>query len=408
MFYENELNFLCETLRKSHIRASSASLFDPVGEVVDVEIFGAAAQNTDPQLPFYKYIGDVQPHTMYKTTDELSRWYIYFLLPTVTEQRVFFAGPYLSHALSTEELLEIGMRIGVPSGSQQYLAEYYTGIPVLDAGDRIFLMIDTFCERIWGSPSFSIIDVNKQDSAPPSPINRGSHGEDGDDILVNMRVMEKRYEFENGIMQAVSLGQIHKETALLSMFSEYQVERRTADAVRNVKNYCIIMNTLLRKAAEKGGVHPLYLDRISSEFAIKIEKLSTLDLSSELMLDMFRSYCKLVREHSTKSYSPVVQKTILIIDSDLSANISLGSLAKKQNISSGYLSTVFKKETGKTVSEYVRIKRMKHAMHLLATTNIQVQTVASYCGIMDVQYFSKLFKLHTGKTPTEYRETAKQ
>jgi YesN/AraC family two-component response regulator len=126
------------------------------------------------------------------------------------------------------------------------------------------------------------------------------------------------------------------------------------------------------------------------------------------MLDMFRSYCKLVRKHSTKSYSPVVQKTVLIIDSDLSANISLGSLAKKQNISSGYLSTVFKKETGKTVSEYVRIKRMKHAMHLLATTNIQVQMVASYCGIMDVQYFSKLFKRHTGKTPTEYRETAKQ
>ena len=33
------------------------------------------------------------------------------------------------------------------------------------------------------------------------------------------------------------------------------------------------MNTLLRKAAESGGVHPLYIDRISSDFAKRIESL---------------------------------------------------------------------------------------------------------------------------------------
>ena len=108
-----------------------------------------------------------------------------------------------------------------------------------------------------------------------------------------------------------------------------------------------------------------------------------------------------------KDYSPIVQKIILVIDSDISAELSLKTLAQKQGISSGYLATIFKKETGKTVSEYIKDKRIEHATYLLSTTHLQIQTVALHCGIMDVQYFSKIFKKKTGKSPKEYREAAR-
>lgn len=114
--------------------------------------------------------------------------------------------------------------------------------------------------------------------------------------------------------------------------------------MRNTKNYAIIMNTLLRKAAEAGGVHPLYLNDVSSANALKIEAMPALGETPTLMRDIFRSYCRLVRKHSMKEYSRVVQKTIILIDSDLSADLSLKSLATNQGISPGYLSTVFKKK----------------------------------------------------------------
>ena len=126
------------------------------------------------------------------------------------------------------------------------------------------------------------------------------------------------------------------------------------------------------------------------------------------MQKMFRAYCRLVRKHRIQHLSPVVQKTVLIIDSDLSADLSLSSLAASQSVSAGYLSSVFKKETGKTLSEYIREKRVKHASHLLKTTNLQIQTVALHCGIMDVHYFSKIFKKETGLAPKEYRELSRQ
>lgn len=301
--------------------------------------------------------------------------------------------------------MEIGEKNGISPKKQRYLAEYYAGLPILAEGDRLFVMLDTFCELIWNSPSFAIVDINKKHQIPVSPINEPMKNDDSSDVLVNMKTMEKRYEFENEMIRAVSLGQIHKENLLLNAFSEQMFEKRLPDLLRNAKNYGIIMNTLLRKAAESGGVHPVYLDRVSSEFAAKIERLPSLSENASLMREMFRTYCRLVRKHAMKKFSLIVQKTILLIDSDLSADLSLHSLAERQNVSLGYLSTIFKKETGKTVSEYIRKKRVNHASHLLATTQLQIQTVALHCGIMDVQYFSKIFKKETGKTPKEYRES---
>ena len=210
---------------------------------------------------------------------------------------------------------------------------------------------------------------------------------DLDDTFIDMKNMERRYSLENEIMDAVALGSENMVNRIFASFSENSFEKRIDDPLRNTKNYCIIMNTLLRKAAERGGVHPLYLDRTSSEFAIRVEKLSSVERVAELMADMFRSYCRLVQKSSMKNYSAVVQKAVMAIEADPSADLGLSQLASKLNISNEYLSSVFKKETGKTVTQYIRERRLKYAAHLLKYTNLQVQTVALHCGLEDVQYF---------------------
>ena len=108
-----------------------------------------------------------------------------------------------------------------------------------------------------------------------------------------------------------------------------------------------------------------------------------------------------------KNFSPLIQKTIIHIDSDITANLSLSEVAKAQNVSSSYLSWLFKQEVGETLTEHVNKKRVNAATKLLSSTNLQIQTVAQHCGILDVQYFSKVFKKYTGKTPKEYRDSQK-
>ena len=296
------------------------------------------------------------------------------------------------------------MAFGVPENMAKYFYEYYSSIPVLKDGNTLLLLIDGLCEQIWETSSFAIVRC-REAQVPLSIDERKSMG-DGhlNDVLVNIQAIEKRYAFENEMISAVSKGQIQLEKIISSTFSAEMFEKRSIDALRNAKNYCIILNTLLRKAAENGGVHPIHIDKISGEFALKIESMSSIEQVGPNMIEMFLTYCHLVRKHSVMKYSSAVRKAILIIESDISSEISVSELAKSQGLSLGYFSTIFKKETGKSVSDFIRGKRMKRASHLLRTTDVQIQTVAEKCGILDLRYFSKLFKREYGVPPKQYRE----
>ena len=403
MSYEQEFALLRDTFQKNHVSVSrmSDAAFYALQEVNPLSGDGGVLAEPAQKL----FLQSLLPYTMYRQTDAYRRAWIYLFLCEGEEREVLLMGPYLASPITEEELLEMSEENGFSPQMQRTVREYYTSLPILKDTNLLFVMLETFCERIWHRPSFAVVDVNREHRVPVSVLNREPQTDSFDDHIANMKVLEKRYEFENEMIRAVTLGQIHKEKQFLLGYDAVPLEMRGASPLRSAKNYSIIMNTLLRKAAENGGVHPVYLDRISSDFARKIEDISVLSAFPTLMHEMFRSYCRLVRKHSIRRYSPAVQKAILLIDSDLSAPLTLSALAAAQGLSEGYLATVFKRETEKTVSEYVREKRMKHAAHLLTTTRLQIQTVALHCGIMDVQYFSKLFKKHTGKTPKEYRET---
>ena len=403
---EYELNFFSDVLKKCHIHTAILSPLDPAEDILDSRL--ASIVGFDPDVTVGQMLGMIESNTKYRLTSELNLQYIYLRLPMLSEKNILVIGPYLSSPPTSKEILEICDRAKIPLAVQKPLREYYASVPILADGDRIFVMIDTFCERVWQTPSFAIVEHNQNQRPSVVPLVPTALGEGFGEIEANIKMMEMRYSFENELIRAVTLGQQHKENLLVSKLNENMFERRTTDPLRNAKNYCIIMNTLLRKAAENGGVHPIYIDSTSSKFAMKIELLSDVKACSSLMREMFSSYCRLVYKHSIRRYSPIVQKTILVIDSDISAELSLNNLAQRQGISSGYLATVFKKETGKTVSEYIKDKRIEHAMYLLGTTHLQIQTVALHCGIMDVQYFSKIFKKKIGKNPKEYREAVQR
>lgn len=405
MFYEAELQFLRSMLKKCHLQTL---IIDP-NSCVDKNLYSGLSWLLEdggyPLQTIKDYLPPMEKNTVYRLNDPFGCEYIFLVLPDTQEERFLCIGPYLTKGFEREKILEVAEKYKMNTRQVNLLESYYNGIPILSEDNPVLAALETFGEKIWGgSSSFSVVDITKKhlDIARFEPTQSNASKEEA--TLVNMKIMESRYAYENELIEAVTNGQVHKAELIFSGFSNLTVESRLADPVRNLKNYCVIMNTLLRKAAEKGGVHPLHLDRVSSEFASKIERANQLSSVRNLMPEMFTTYCNLVRKHSLKNYSPPVKKAIICIEDDLTANLTLSTLAQRQNLSAGYLSGLFKKETGKTVTEFITEKRIAYAKHLLSTTNLQVQTVAQHCGIYDVHYFSKVFKKYTGTTPKEYRE----
>ncbi len=121
-----------------------------------------------------------------------------------------------------------------------------------------------------------------------------------------------------------------------------------------------------------------------------------------LITEMVRQYCLLVQNYSLSGHSLVIQKAVNYINLNLSEKLSLKLLAEQCFINPSYLSTLFKKEMGLTVSSYISQQRIRLAIRLLNTGNTQIQDVMAKCGMDDISYFRKLFKKMIGMTPSAY------
>ncbi len=401
----NEIPFLMELLKKCRIRAVLCVEAATLERVVDPHLCSILGASLRTDVTVEALLGGIAEHTKYILEDGLRMRYMMARL--YEEGGLLVVGPYLAEPLGEGEVLEIAERAALSPMTRRTLYEYYATLPVISDRDRLPLTIDLLLERVWQTESFATVEVRGIGERIFAAAEHLSPHDELAEALANMERLERRYALENELIEAVTLGRLQMEKLLYTELRDGVFERRLQDPVRDVKNYSIIMNTLLRKAAERGGVHPLYVDRASAKFAAKIEALADAKAFPAMMREMFSGYCRLVRKHSARQYSAVVKNTVLVIDSGFTAELSLRLLAQRQGVTPEYLASVFKRETGKTVMQYLRDRRIGYAAHLLSTTNLQIQTVALHCGMPDVHHFSRLFKKQLGQTPREYRAAAR-
>ncbi len=408
MEYNAELQFMRQCFKSCRLQTLLLDPFGPVDSRMDLGLRALLDWQQDYVLTLTAPFAVLQPNVIYHISDQFRCHYRFFLLPEREEKPLLWLGPYFAEEVTHKQILEACEKYDVPAFRVRQIEQFFGEIPVIPDNSPLFSVLSTFCDRIWdGGDNYALADISRELTGNFLPLPGKTEHPSPEELMWTMKSMEQRYDFENELLRAVSQGLSHKGQVMLRHFTHLAFEQRTPDTLRNMKNYCIIMNTLLRKAAEQGGVHPLYLDRNSAHFARRIEQITSIAGVTDMMNDMFYSYCRLVNRHSTQQYSLPIRRVITYIDSDLTADLSLKALAESQSISPGYLSTLFKKETGMTLTEYVNNRRVRHAIRLLNSTQLQIQTIARHCGIPDVNYFSKVFKKQTGKSPKEYRKTLK-
>lgn len=394
------VSFLCKILEKRRLRTHLVQLEHPADEAFDFGLRKLLGLQEEFQALLKRLLSSAQHNILYRHTDRFFCSYFFLLLPDTSQALI--AGPYTAFPVTKERLLE---KAEFSKLSPQFLAQleqFYGQLPVVSDSLPLLNLFTAFCEVLWGSSDAFRVEFTDETAAP---LPEGFPQEEPKEMpLFDMQLMEERYKFENQLMEMVAHGQLHRVEAFTEALSSQRFESRVADPVRNFKNYCIICNTLLRKAAEQGGVHPFYLDQMSSKFAGRIETIHDASVGTQLLQEMVRAYCRLVQKHAGDSYSPLVRKAVLLVENDLTHDLSLRAVAGELAVSPAYLSSLFKKETGKTFTEFVTRQRMAYGKYLLENTKLQVQTVAQHCGIPDVNYFSKCFKKHYGTTPSALRK----
>jgi len=82
-------------------------------------------------------------------------------------------------------------------------------------------------------------------------------------------------------------------------------------------------------------------------------------------------------------------------------------IAKEVCLHPDYLSRLFKRVTGQSMTDYILQERIHLAKHLLENTDLPVGEVASSVGYHNFSHFTKMFKKCTGFSPKDYRKNGR-
>lgn len=125
----------------------------------------------------------------------------------------------------------------------------------------------------------------------------------------------------------------------------------------------------------------------------------------EDMLDDLEGKCILLLKSESKT--AITNRTFRDIYDYVCNNfcepITASSIAAKFYINNCYLSQLFKREIGKTFTEFLTEKRIQYACTLLRSTDKPVSEIADQSGFSDYAYFARVFRKMKNCTPTEYR-----
>jgi len=213
---------------------------------------------------------------------------------------------------------------------------------------------------------YKMAGLDEKISVLLSAIENAINGHNQDQIYSNINVLCKECKSRDLLVDQIS--DIYNK--IVTYFYKYYPEKTVTDELEFLNYYQILS---------------IY---------------SSIDQLFEIPKNIFE---KLNGDYGVVSYY-IVKKVQEHIKENFMDDILLGSLAKKFNISMGYLSALIKKETGRTYTELITQKRINLAKELLRDPNLSVSEIVQRVGYNDYFYFNKLFKKYVGVTPSKYRK----
>ncbi|NQX67436.1 response regulator [Paenibacillus alba] len=110
------------------------------------------------------------------------------------------------------------------------------------------------------------------------------------------------------------------------------------------------------------------------------------------------------KEHRHRSNNPFIRKVMTYMRDNYASPISTSDMADHVRLSRSYLSDLYSKEVGESLSETLTRIRMEEAKQRLRTGEMKVYEVAEAVGFPDAKTFAKTFKRVVGCSPKEFEK----
>lgn len=179
------------------------------------------------------------------------------------------------------------------------------------------------------------------------------------------------------------------------------------DTLRHCKNLGIVLVTIAARAAIAGGVISEIAFSLSDSYINKIEEAQNPEAAIALGRQAEYQYTLLVKEQKDAREKTAAQKASHVPDSRISrckdyifshlhGKISTSEIAGALYMNASYLSELFKKKEGITISEYILQEKLKLVKNMLIYSRYSYIEIANYLGFTSQSYLGSKFKKATG------------
>ncbi len=178
-----------------------------------------------------------------------------------------------------------------------------------------------------------------------------------------------------------------------------------SDSLRKAKSTSIILLALCSRAAIEGGINPSVAYTLNDYYMQMIEDCKNVAEVSNACRTLMEEYVQQVQlEKKKKHISGQIKGVCDYISIHIKEKLSIAQLAAHAGYTEYYFSHKFKKETGLSVSEYIKQEKIRQAKLLLSGTRMSIQEICDELSFGSRSYFSSSFQKETGISPSEYRE----
>lgn len=207
---------------------------------------------------------------------------------------------------------------------------------------------------------------------------------------------------------AISEGNLDYVTANLNNDSFSSTEGKgtlSENELQNLRYHFVVATAMITRYCVMNGMELEKAYNLSDFYILKMDKCSCIDEIVELHNTMCLDFCK--KMHIIKTSEILSKPVVLCMDyiySHLHSRITLRQLAEHTNLSESYLSRLFSKEIGVSVSDYIILQKIEKAKNLLSYSDYPLADISNYLSFSSQSHFIQVFHKHVGMTPHKYRD----
>mgnify|MGYP000776075652 CR=1 FL=1 len=217
-------------------------------------------------------------------------------------------------------------------------------------------------------------------------------------------IIHNPYDQEIRELNSIRQGNVEQLKACLDEVFDGEYATLSKSPLRSIINLSIVSLGLTARAAIDGGMLPEDSFSLNDSYILQIDSATSIGQVIELGRRAKIEYATIVNQlQRSSSTHYLIEKTKNLIHKHMHEKIIIKDLAKELHVTPEYLSSLFHREEGITINDYIMKSKIQLSENLLMYSNYSFDEISYYFGFCSQSHYGKIFKKWTNFTPKQFR-----